>query len=67
MTPDDEPRFVTQQLPFPLILWVAALLTGCATPMSASEQPHHPLRLETCLANVAHVRSRLYQWGRRCA
>jgi hypothetical protein len=38
-----------------LLLWATALLTGCATPMSASDQHRYLLRLETCLANVAHL------------
>ena len=38
-----------------LLLWTTALLTGCAAPMSASDQQRHLLRLETCLAHVAHL------------
>jgi hypothetical protein len=38
-----------------LLLWAITLLTGCATPMSASDQQRHLLRLETCLAHVAQL------------
>jgi hypothetical protein len=51
----DEVHFITRHIPLLLILWAAALLTSCATPMNASDLPRHLLRLETCLANVAHL------------